>query len=61
MIRKWIQRLDQFWDELYKPYPGAFDFWPQWVFQYCKKLPLGEATDSVYLKWKSEQHILTPK
>ena len=31
------------------------------MFRYFNEMPLGEAIESDYLMWKSEQHILTPK
>ena len=53
--------LDEYWYEKDTPYPYGFYFWPAFFFQYCNELPLGESIESAYLKWKSEQHILTPK
>ena len=53
--------LDEYWDEKYTPYWDDFYFCPDWLYQYFNEIPLGESIESAYLKWKSEQHILTPK
>ena len=58
--REWLQILDEFWNELYTPYSGDFDFWTQWLFQYYYELPLGGAIEMLYLTWKSEKQRLTP-
>ena len=49
---EWLQRMDEYWNRVDKPYSGGFDFYPQWLFQYYNELPLGEAIESAYLTWE---------
>ena len=51
--------LDDYWDEKDTTYSYYYAFWPDWLYQYFNDLPLGEAIESAYLTWKSEQHKLT--
>ena len=53
--------LDKYWKEIDTPEPDGFYFSPEWLFQYFNEMPLGEAIESDYPMWKSEQHILTTK
>ena len=60
MRTDWLQKLDEFWDEVYKTYSGGL-FLARVFFQYYNELNLGESIESVYHNWKSKQHRLIPK
>ena len=58
---KWLQMIDKYWYGGDITYSSSFGFWRQCLFQYNDELPIDETTESACLKWKLEQHKLTPK
>ena len=61
MQTDWLHMLDDYLNEKDTPYSDGFDFWPDTLYQYFNVIPLGEATESAYFMWNSEQHRLAPK
>ena len=47
--------------KIYTLYSDYFCFWTNWLHKYFNEMPLGEAIESAYRIWKSEQNKLTPK
>ena len=56
-----LHMLYEYWNGKYTPCSDDYDFWPDWLYTYFNELPLGEAIESDYIMWNSEQHRLTPK
>ena len=52
MKTDWLHMLDEQWEEINTPYSDEFGFWPEWMFLYFNKMPLGESIESAYLMWK---------
>ena len=52
MKTDWLQMLDEKWEKIDTPYSDDFGFWPEWMFLYFNKMPLGESIESAYLMWK---------
>ena len=61
MQKYWLHMLDDYWDEKYTPYSDDDYFWHDWLYQYFNELPIGEAIESAYITYNSEQNRLTPK
>ena len=55
------EKLDEYCDWGDTTYSVGFGSQQEWLFQYYDELHLVESIESAYLKWKLEQHILTPK
>ena len=53
--------LDVYWDEVDTNYSSTYNCLLTCLNQYNYKLPIGLTIESLYLIWKSEQHIKTPK